>query len=258
MNESTQYAAGTIQYGSDTDLAQRVAWSPAGQRLAVGGSTGAVEIWSVSPLAGEHADRLRQAVGDCLFDWHLDLGSAPSTLEYWSGVAPEVLKRAVFTLAPECFDLGPGRAAYQAKRMMSPERAYVAAQLLHYYRDLLPYALAREFTWKFFHERYPREAAEAPVKAQTQVCETISTLLERWRESHRGKPMVEDNPLRGVTSAARAELKKAHGGNVIVLGEACEQIALPVVRVFHIALRPQSFWLPPLWRYCLEVDDGNR
>lgn len=70
--------------------------------------------------------------------------------------------------------------------------------------------------------------------------------------------MVEDHPLRGITRTARAELKQAHGGNAIVLDEACEQIAIPVVRVFHVALRPQSFWLPPLWCYCVEVDDGER
>jgi WD40 repeat protein len=63
MNESTPHAAHTIQYEGDGDLALRLAWSPDGTRLAVGGSTGAVEIWSVSPLArlltySGHSDRI--------------------------------------------------------------------------------------------------------------------------------------------------------------------------------------------------------
>src|SRR5260370_20583137 len=29
--------------------AQRVAWSPTGLRIALGGSTGAIEIWSIAP-----------------------------------------------------------------------------------------------------------------------------------------------------------------------------------------------------------------
>jgi hypothetical protein len=208
-----------------------------------------------SVLADEHAANLRQALDDCLFDWHLDLGSAPSTAEYWAGLAPEILKRAVFTLAPERFDFGPARAASQARRAMNPERDYVAAELRHPYRDLLPYALARVFAWEFFHKRYPRQAADAPLKVEDQVCETVCALLEGWRESHQGRPMVETNPLRGVTSAARAELIKTHGDKVLVLDESCEQIAIPVVRIFHIALNPQSYRLPPLWRYCLAAEE---
>jgi hypothetical protein len=203
-----------------------------------------------SVLADEPAARLRQALGDCLLDWHMDLGSCPSSQHYWLGLAPEVLKRAVFTLAPEWFDFGPGSAAPRAKRMMSPELAFVATELRHHYRDLLPHGIARAFAWEFFHERYPREAAEAPVKVQTLACSTVQGLLEQWVESHRGLSVIDGDSLRA------ADLKEARGGDAIVLDEACGQIAEPIVRVFHVTLRPQSFRLPALWRYCAPV--GNR
>jgi hypothetical protein len=162
---------------------------------------------------------LQKALADCLFDWHMDLGTAPSSASYWQGLAPEILKRVIFTLAPDFFDLGLRYVEYGAMRFMTSDRLYIEAELLHHYDELLPSAYAKTLTWTFFHEKYPREAAECPCKVETWVCEVISQVLTQWKASHQGAHIAIVDDLK---AQREQDLKKRwKGQKLVLLNTAC-------------------------------------